>query len=74
MAGWNFAELWEAIADKFPDAQAQVRRNDFELVMTLDLTDADGAVYVDEYDWAFDFRTRLPSGYTSRGEYSVSPD
>ena len=24
MAGWNFAELWEAIADKFPDAQAQV--------------------------------------------------
>ena len=25
MAGWNFAELWEAIADKFPDAQAQVQ-------------------------------------------------
>ncbi len=24
MAGWNFAELWEAIADKFPDAQALV--------------------------------------------------
>jgi fatty-acyl-CoA synthase len=25
MAGWNFAELWEAIADKFPDAPAQVQ-------------------------------------------------
>jgi 3-oxocholest-4-en-26-oate---CoA ligase len=24
MAGWNFAELWEAVADKFPDAQALV--------------------------------------------------
>jgi fatty-acyl-CoA synthase len=25
MAGWNFAELWERIADKFPDATAQVQ-------------------------------------------------
>lgn len=25
MAGWNFADLWEAIADRFPDAQAQVQ-------------------------------------------------
>jgi fatty-acyl-CoA synthase len=25
MAGWNFAELWERIADKFPDAIAQVQ-------------------------------------------------
>ena len=25
MAGWNFAELWERIADRFPDAQAQVQ-------------------------------------------------
>ncbi|MBS1837854.1 MAG: AMP-binding protein [Actinobacteria bacterium] len=25
MSGWNFAELWEAIADRFPDAQAQVQ-------------------------------------------------
>jgi fatty-acyl-CoA synthase len=24
MTGWNFAELWERIADKFPDATAQV--------------------------------------------------
>ena len=24
MAGWNFAELWEGIADKFPDAPAQI--------------------------------------------------
>ena len=23
--GWNFAEIWERIADKFPDAQAQVQ-------------------------------------------------
>jgi 3-oxocholest-4-en-26-oate---CoA ligase len=25
MAGWNFAELWERIADRFPDAVAQVQ-------------------------------------------------
>jgi fatty-acyl-CoA synthase len=25
MGGWNFADLWEAIADKFPDATAQVQ-------------------------------------------------
>ncbi len=25
MAGWNFAELWERIADRFPDAPAQVQ-------------------------------------------------
>ena len=25
MAGWNFAELWERIADRFPDADAQVQ-------------------------------------------------
>ena len=25
MAGWNFAELWEQIADRFPDADAQVQ-------------------------------------------------
>jgi 3-oxocholest-4-en-26-oate---CoA ligase len=25
MGGWNFAELWERIADKFPDATAQVQ-------------------------------------------------
>ena len=25
MAGWNFAELWERIADRFPDATAQVQ-------------------------------------------------
>ena len=25
MAGWNFAELWERIADRFPDAAAQVQ-------------------------------------------------
>ena len=25
MSGWNFAELWERIADKFPDATAQVQ-------------------------------------------------
>ncbi len=25
MAGWNFAELWEGIADRFPDATAQVQ-------------------------------------------------
>lgn len=25
MPGWNFAELWERIADKFPDATAQVQ-------------------------------------------------
>jgi len=25
MAGWNFADLWEAVADRFPDAQAQVQ-------------------------------------------------
>jgi acyl-CoA synthetase (AMP-forming)/AMP-acid ligase II len=24
MGGWNFAELWERIADRFPDATAQV--------------------------------------------------
>ena len=24
MAGWNFADLWEGIAERFPDAQAQV--------------------------------------------------
>ena len=24
MSGWNFAEIWERIADKFPDAPAQV--------------------------------------------------
>ena len=25
MTGWNFAELWEGVADKFPDAPAQVQ-------------------------------------------------
>ena len=25
MAGWNFAEMWERIADRFPDAPAQVQ-------------------------------------------------
>jgi non-ribosomal peptide synthetase component F len=25
MSGWNFAELWERIAEKFPDAPAQVQ-------------------------------------------------
>ena len=25
MAGWNFAELWERIASKQPDAEAQVQ-------------------------------------------------
>ena len=25
MAGWNFAELWERVADKFPDALAQAQ-------------------------------------------------
>ncbi|MFZ4519604.1 MAG: acyl-CoA synthetase [Microthrixaceae bacterium] len=25
MAGWNFAELWEGIAERFPDATAQVQ-------------------------------------------------
>ncbi len=25
MAGWNFAELWERIADRFPDTDAQVQ-------------------------------------------------
>jgi fatty-acyl-CoA synthase len=25
MSGWNFAELWERIADRFPDADAQVQ-------------------------------------------------
>ena len=25
MAGWNFAEIWERIADKFPDAPAQTQ-------------------------------------------------
>ena len=25
MIGWNFAELWERIADRFPDAPAQVQ-------------------------------------------------
>ncbi|HKY14984.1 MAG TPA: AMP-binding protein, partial [Microthrixaceae bacterium] len=25
MSGWNFAEIWERIADKFPDAPAQIQ-------------------------------------------------
>ena len=25
MIGWNFAELWERVADRFPDAPAQVQ-------------------------------------------------
>ncbi len=44
MAGWNFAELWEAIADKFPDAQAQVQGDRHDDWRTFD-AHADGLAH-----------------------------
>ncbi len=29
MAGWNYAELWEVVAEQIPDAPAQIQGNRF---------------------------------------------
>ena len=57
-----------------PQAHQQIRDNDFTLTCTLDLTNWDGSVYVDHFNYFIDLKAPMPRGYSTTGRWSVSPD
>lgn len=78
--GTNNAEATIAkIEDDFggemaPQARQQIRDDDFTLTCTLDLTNWDGSVYVDHFNYFIDLQAPMPRGYSRTGRWSVSPD